>query len=602
MDVFWGVVQVAGGLAFFLFGMNILSSGLEKASGGLMEKVLAKMSGNIFMSVLFGALVTAAVQSSTATTVIVVGLCNAGLLKLRGAIGIIMGANIGTTITAQILRLAKIDTGSNSNFFISLLTPVNFSAVLALVGILIIMTAKKNKQKYKGEILLGIAILFTGMINMQTAVAPLADWDGFKKIFNALENPILGVITGAIVTVLTQSSAATVGILQAISGAGTGAITFASAFPIIMGTNIGTCSTPLVSSINSSKNAKRAAMLHFYFNLLGTIIFLIGIYIIQYTIGWPFWSKEFTTGDIANFHTIFNVLVTIIFIPFAGLLEKLVCITVRDKPGDEEDSFTKEDLLDERFLMTPNVALTQANEGVVQMGLYAQKNFASARKLFDKYDLKEVEKIGEREQLIDRLEDRIGQYLVKLNDQSLNENENRMTTTLLHLISEFERIGDYTVNIMETAGALYEDEETFSDTAKHELNVLCDAIAEIIRLAIESTKTLDMDTLKSVEPLEEVVDRLVEELKSVHIERSKKGECSIETGVYFLDILTNVERISDHCSNIAVYLIAEKDNYDNLKKHEYLDKLHRNGPADYEEHIEEYSRRFSLAVKGGDKA
>lgn len=602
MDVFWGVVQVAGGLAFFLFGMNILSSGLEKASGGLMEKVLAKMSGNIFMSVLFGALVTAAVQSSTATTVIVVGLCNAGLLKLRGAIGIIMGANIGTTITAQILRLAKIDTGSNSNFFISLLTPVNFSAVLALVGILIIMTAKKNKQKYKGEILLGIAILFTGMINMQTAVAPLADWDGFKKIFNALENPILGVITGAIVTVLTQSSAATVGILQAISGAGTGAITFASAFPIIMGTNIGTCSTPLVSSINSSKNAKRAAMLHFYFNLLGTIIFLIGIYIIQYTIGWPFWSKEFTTGDIANFHTIFNVLVTIIFIPFAGLLEKLVCITVRDKPGDEEDSFTKEDLLDERFLMTPNVALTQANEGVVQMGLYAQKNFASARKLFDKYDLKEVEKIGEREQLIDRLEDRIGQYLVKLNDQSLNENENRMTTTLLHLISEFERIGDYTVNIMETAGALYEDEETFSDTAKHELNVLCDAISEIIRLAIESTKTLDMKTLKSVEPLEEVVDRLVEELKSVHIERSKKGECSIETGVYFLDILTNVERISDHCSNIAVYLIAEKDNYDNLKKHEYLDKLHRNGPADYEEHIEEYSRRFSLAVKGGDKA
>ena len=256
MDVFWGVVQVAGGLAFFLFGMNTLSSGLEKASGGLMEKVLAKMSGNIFVSVLFGALVTAAVQSSTATTVIVVGLCNAGLLKLRGAVGIIMGANIGTTITAQILRLAKIDTASNSNFFISLLTPINFSAVLAVAGILIIMTAKKNKQKYKGEILLGIAILFTGMINMQTAVAPLADWDGFKKIFNALENPILGVLTGAVVTVLTQSSAATVGILQAISGAGTGAITFASALPIIMGTNIGTCSTPLVSSINSSKKQK----------------------------------------------------------------------------------------------------------------------------------------------------------------------------------------------------------------------------------------------------------------------------------------------------------------------------------------------------------
>ena len=594
MDVFWGVVQVAGGLAFFLFGMNILSTGLEKASGGLMERVLAKMSGNIFVSVLFGALVTAAVQSSTATTVIVVGLCNAGLLKLRGAVGIIMGANIGTTITAQILRLAKIDTTSNSNFFISLLTPINFSALLALAGILIIMTAKKNKQKYKGEILLGIAILFTGMINMQTAVAPLADWDGFKKIFNALENPILGVITGAIVTVLTQSSAATVGILQAISGAGTGAITFASAFPIIMGTNIGTCSTPLVSSINSSKNAKRAAMLHFYFNLLGTVIFLIAIYIIQYTVGWPFWSKEFTTGDIANFHTIFNVVVTLIFIPFAGLLEKLVCFTVRDKPGDEEDKLTKEDLLDERFLLQPNVALAQATEGVVQMGIYAQKNFAAVRTLYDKFDLKEVEKINEREQSIDRLEDRIGQYLIKLTDQSLNEHENRMTTTLLHLISEFERIGDYTINIMETAQNLYENEDHFSDRAMQELNILCDAVAEIIRLAIESVRTLDMKVLTSVEPLEEVVDRIVEELKSVHIERSKSGICSIEIGVHFLDILTNVERISDHCSNIAVYLIAEIDNYDNLKKHEYLDRLHKNGPAEYTRQIEEYSKRFSL--------
>ena len=594
MDVFWGVVQVAGGLAFFLFGMNILSTGLEKASGGLIERVVAKMSGNIFVSVLFGALVTAAVQSSTATTVIVVGLCNAGLLKLRGAVGIIMGANIGTTITAQILRLAKIDTASNSNFFISLLTPINFSALLALAGILIIMTAKKNKQKYKGEILLGIAILFTGMINMQTAVAPLADWDGFKKIFNALENPILGVITGAIVTVLTQSSAATVGILQAISGAGTGAITFASAFPIIMGTNIGTCSTPLVSSINSSKNAKRAAMLHFYFNLLGTVIFLIAIYIIQYTVGWPFWSKEFTTGDIANFHTIFNVVVTLIFIPFAGLLEKLVCFTVRDKPGDEEDKLTKEDLLDERFLLQPNVALAQATEGVVQMGIYAQKNFAAVRTLYDKFDLKEVEKINEREQSIDRLEDRIGQYLIKLTDQSLNEHENRMTTTLLHLISEFERIGDYTINIMETAQNLYENEDHFSDRAMQELNILCDAVAEIIRLAIESARTLDMKVLTSVEPLEEVIDRIVEELKSVHIERSKSGICSIEIGVHFLDILTNVERISDHCSNIAVYLIAEIDNYDNLKKHEYLDRLHKNGPAEYTRQIEEYSKRFSL--------
>ncbi|MBR1864479.1 MAG: Na/Pi cotransporter family protein [Ruminococcus sp.] len=575
--------------------MNVLSAGLEKASGGLMEKVLAKMSGNIFMSVLFGALVTAAVQSSTATTVIVVGLCNAGLLKLRGAVGIIMGANIGTTITAQILRLTRLEGDGGGNFFINLMKPSVFSAILAIVGILFIMLAKKNKRKTIGEILLGIAILFTGMILMQNAVAPLAQWEGFKKIFEALKNPILGVITGAIVTVLTQSSAATIGILQAISGAGTGAIVFASAFPIIMGTNIGTCSTPLVSSINSSKNAKRAAMLHFYFNLLGTILFLIVIYLVQYTIQWPFWEKEFTTGDIANFHTIFNVAVTLVFIPLAGVLEKIACLTVRDKPGDEEDdSFSKEDLLDERFLVTPNVAIAQAKEAVVQMGLYAKKNFMQVRTLYHEYDLKEVEKIGEREELLDRLEDRVGQYLIRLNDCGLNEDEARTVTTLFHLISEFERIGDYSVNISETAAVLYEKEAGFSDQAMKELGILNDAIAEIISLAIEATKSMDMKVLTSIEPLEEVVDRLVEELKSVNIDRSKTGECNIELGIHYLDILTNVERISDHCSNIAIYLISNKKQFESLKKHEYLDNLHRHGPADYEKHIKEYSEKYSL--------
>ena len=440
----------AGGLAFFLYGMNVLSSGLEKASGGLMEKVLAKMSGNIFMSVIFGALVTAAVQSSTATTVIVVGLCNAGLLKLRGAVGIVMGANIGT------------------------------------------------------------------------------------------------------------------------------------------------CSTPLVSSINSSKNAKRAAMLHFYFNLMGTILFLIGIYAIQYTIGWSFWNDEFTTGDIANFHTIFNVLVTIVFIPFAGVLEKLACLTVRDKKGEEEDVFEKEDLLDERFLVTPNVAIAQTMDVVVQMGIYAQKNFNNVTELFDKYDLKKVEKINEREELIDRLEDRVGSYLVKLNDCALNEDEARNVTTLFHMISEYERIGDYTINIMETAEQLYESERRFSDEAMRELKTLNGAISEIISLAIEATKQNAMDIALEVEPLEEVVDRIVEELKSIHIDRSKTGACSIETGVNFLDILTNAERISDHCSNIAVYILSNNEHYNNLKKHEYLDKLHKSGSRDYLEAIENYTKKYDI--------
>ena len=580
---------MAGGLGLFLYGMTILSSGLEKASGGLMEKVLAKMTGNVFSGILFGALVTAAVQSSSATTVIVVGLVNAGLLKLKGAVGIIMGANIGTTMTTQILRLTNLEGDSSGPAILQLCKPSNFSSILIVIGLIIIMVGKKNKTKNVGEIMMGIGILFTGMILMQEKIAPLAELPQFEQLFAVLKNPVLGVLVGAIFTAIIQSSAASIGILQALSVSG--AITFASAFPIIMGTNIGTCATPLISSIGASKNAKRAAMIHFYFNLIGTIIFLIGVYIIQYTIGFPFWNNSFTTGSIANFHTIFNVVVTIIFLPFYTVLEKLAEWTIRDKKNaEDDDTFTKEDLLDDRFL----VAIAQATEAVVQMGVLAQKNFISVRELYDKYDLKSIDKIKEREELIDRLEDRVGSYLIKLNDCGLNEDESRTVTVLFHLISEYERIGDYTINIYETADVLYEKEIGFSEQAKHELDVVCNAIQEIIGLAIEATKTGDMNVLKEIEPLEEVVDRLVEELKAVHIDRSKNGLCNIEVGVNFLDILTNVERISDHCSNIAVYLIANQEKYKSLKKHEYLDKLHRNGPDYYEKLLAEYSEKFAL--------
>ncbi len=591
MNIF-NIIAAVGGLAFFMYGMNTLSSGLEKASGGLLEKVLAKMSGNIFTSIFFGAVVTAAVQSSTATTVIVIGLVNAGILKLRGAVGIIMGANIGTTMTAQILRLTKLEGSGEGNFFINFIKPTNFSAILAIAGIILIMFSKRSKKKNVGEILIGVAILFTGMTIMRNAVEPMAQMEIFKKIFRVLENPLLGILAGAVVTVCTQSSAAAVGILQAISGSG--AIVFASAFPIIMGTNIGTCVTPLLSSLNSSKNAKRAGLLHFYFNLIGTIIFLIAIYTIQYTVGWSFWDKEFTTGDIANFHTIFNIVVTCIFIPFAGLLEKLACMTVRDKPGEDDDEL-EEDTLDERFLVTPNVAIAQTSEAVVQMGIQAQKNFKSVVALYEEYSPKLVEKIREREDTIDRLEDRVGQYLIKLNDCGLNEDESRKVTAYFHLISEYERIGDYTINILETAQALFDEEVEFSPDAKKELSVVFAAISEIIELAIKATKTMEIEDMIEIEPLEEVVDRLVEELKAIHINRAKSGICKVDVGVHFIDILTNVERISDHCSNIAVYLLASRQEYSTLKKHEYLEKLHRNGPKTYEEKIEEYSKKYVIA-------
>ena len=591
MSIF-NIVGMAGGLGLFLYGMNILSAGLEKASGGFMEKILAKMTGNVFSGILFGALVTAAVQSSSATTVIVVGLVNAGILKLKGAIGIIMGANIGTTMTTQILRLTSLEGGNNDPFFLQLCKPSNFAAILIIAGIIIIMTAKKNKNKTVGEILMGVGILFTGMILMQEKIAPLADLPQFEHLFAILKNPVLGVLVGAIFTAVIQSSAASIGILQALSSSGV--ITFAAAFPIIMGTNIGTCATPLLSSIGASKNAKRAAMIHFYFNLLGTIVFLAGVYIIQYTVGLPFWNDNFTTAGIANFHTIFNIIVTILFLPWYTVLEKLAELTIRSKKDDEEDNFSDEDLLDDRFLVTPNVAISQAAQAVVEMGTLANKNFRASHALFDEFDLKAIEKIYEREEMLDRLEDRVGQYLIKLNDCGLNEDESRHVTVLFHLISEFERIGDYSVNIVETAQAMQDSEVNFSPDAHHELTVVCSAIDEIIDLTIEAVTSENMEVMMKVEPLEEVVDRLVEELKSVHIDRAKKGICNIEVGVHFLDILTNVERISDHCSNIAVYLIGNKSKKDTLKKHEYLDKLHKNGPVDYENQLKEYSQKFAL--------
>lgn len=577
----------------FLYGMTILSNGLEKASGGLLEKVLAKMSKNVFSGILFGAIVTTAVQSSSATTVIVVGLVNAGLLQLKGAIGIIMGANIGTTMTTQILRLTSMDS-DNSPFLLQLCNPDNFAPILIVVGIIIIMTSKKNKKKTVGEIMIGIGILFIGMIIMKEKMAPLADSPKFEQVFATLKNPVLGVLVGTVVTAVIQSSAASVGMLQVLSDSGV--ITFSSAFPIIMGTNIGTCATPLLSSIGASKNAKRAALIHFYFNVIGTIVFLTGVYAIQHFIGLSFWDKSINTGMIANFHTIFNCVVTVLFLPWYTVLEKLAEITIRNKSNDddEEDSFSNENLLDDRFLVTPNVAIAQASEAVVQMGTLAGKNFKTVRNLFTEFEAKKTDKVREREELLDRLEDRVGSYLIKLNDCGLNEDESRQVTALFHLISEYERIGDYSMNIMETAEFMQDKEIAFSDDAIRELNVVCNAVEEIIDLAIEATRTYDMKILMDIEPLEEVVDRLVEELKSVHIDRAKNGICNIEVGVHFLDILTNVERISDHCSNIAIYLIANQKKFDTLKKHEYLDKLHKNGPAEYTNQLEAYSRKYAL--------
>lgn len=586
---FFNIVTLLGGLALFLYGMTQLGSGLEKLSGGRMEQILEGVTNNIFKSVAFGALITAAVQSSSATTVIAVGLVNAGIIKLRQAIGIIMGANIGTTITAHILRLS--DIGSD-NFILQILKPTSLAPIAALVGILL-LTSKKASKKDWGQILLGFGILFTGMFKMEESVSSLQSLPQFSEAFATLSNPILGVLVGALVTGIIQSSSASIGILQAISS--TGVLTFSAAFPIIMGQNIGTCVTPLLASIGANKNAKRTAMVHFYFNLIGTLFFLGVTYAIQYTVGFSFWDSPIGRGGIANFHTVFNVTVTLLFIPFAGALEKLACWTVRDKKSDEpEPEATR---LDERFLVSPGLAINQARNTVVHMARLANSNFNECRTLFHKYDAKVVERIKENENLIDKMEDMLAPYLLKLAGCELTEPENRQISELLQLESEFERIGDYSINVLECAQSLYEKDIRFSDGALRELEVINTAVSEIVGIALEATVSRDSNKTLDIEPLEETIDLIEETLKARHIDRLKQGLCSVDAAFPFIETLANLERISDHCSNIGVYLLGHESEKRNLDRHEYIRKIHKGETEHYNEKFAHYEKKYYSEIK-----
>ncbi|MEG0691716.1 MAG: Na/Pi cotransporter family protein [Oscillospiraceae bacterium] len=595
MDNVLSFITMAGGLAFFLFGMNILGSGLEKLSGGRMEKTLEKMTSNVFKSLLLGIVVTAAIQSSSATTVIVVGLVNAGILKLRNAIGVIMGANIGTTITSIILSLGDLDKTQSTSVVLKLLKPTTLAPIVAVIGIVIYMCAKKTKHKMLGEILLGFGILFNGMFIMTDAVAPLADSPMFANMFATLSNPILGILAGTIVTAVIQSSSASVGILQAL--ASTGVITFSAAVPIIMGQNIGTCVTSLISSIGANKNAKRAAMVHLYFNVIGTVLFFIGVYAIQNAIGFTFWSDSISMSGISSVHIIFNLTTTLIFIPFTGLLEKLAVFTVRGKKGDTNVVDIEIASLDERFLRSPSMALSQCDDVVRTMGEYAKQNFQTAVTLFTKYDVKKAESINEFEDAIDRMEDKMNNYLIKLTDCELTDNESRTITHLLKLVSEFERIGDYTVNILELAEQLYEKQISFSEKALNELAAISDAVDEIVDMAILSFANNDVVLATKIEPLEETIDTMEDALKFKHIERLKNGKCTIDGGLVFLELLTNLERISDHCSNIAVYIIGYKNNKDSLSRHDYIKRIHEGEAEDYNRNNEYYMKKYFSRIE-----
>lgn len=601
MSIF-NIISLGGGLALFLFGMNILGTGLEKVSSGRMEKTLEKLTNNVFTGVLLGALVTAAIQSSSATTVIVVGMVNAGILKLRSAVGVIMGANIGTTVTGQILRLGDLENSANAGTLMEFFKPTTLAPLVAIIGILIFMISKRPKRKVVGEILIGFGILFQGMFSMEAAVQPLQESEMLKSVFLQIQDfPLLGVLVGAVVTAIIQSSSASVGILQALSS--TGAITYSSAFPIIMGQNIGTCITALLASIGTSKNAKRAATVHLYFNVIGTIVFLTGAYLIQHFIGFPFWYDNIDKGGIANVHTVFNIVVTLLFIPFAGALARLAEWTVRPSKSEIANGEQEENALeplDERFLVSPALAVGQSEAVLEKMGSYALKNFREVVTLFDKYDLKKVERINDTEDSIDKMEDRINNYLLKINEEEITEDESKDVTLLLRLVSEFERIGDYAINLMERAEVLYDKQVKFSEKAMREFHTICDAVEEIIGMALEAYRTKDMSIAVHIEPLEETIDTLEDTLKLKHIKRLKNGQCTIDAGLVFLEVLTNLERISDHCSNIGVYLIGHQRDKESLNRHEYIKKMHQGATGDYNQMMQQYMDKYMLESSGQD--
>lgn len=595
IDIVSIFIKAIGSIALFIYGMTILGGRLEKLSSGRMEKVLEKLSNNVFKSVMLGALVTAAVQSSAATTVIVVGLVNAGILRLSSAIGVIMGANIGTTITGQILRLGDLENNNNVGAVLKLLSPTTLAPFIAAVGLIIFMLSKKESVKTIGEILIGVGILFTGMNSLTDAVSPLSELQAFRDLFATLKNPILGIIVGAVVTILLQSSSASVGILQTIST--TGVLTFSAAFPIIMGQNIGTCVTPIISAVGAGKNAKRAAAVHLYFNIIGTIMFLVVVYALQTIVGLPFWDKSIDMGGIANFHTFFNIVVTICFLPFTHLLEKLAMITIREKKtedGTPVSEFTAP-ALEDRLLVSPSLAVQQASNTALAMGNLAFYNFENMRGLFTgNYDEKLIASLKDNEENIDRMEDRLNAYLVKINECELTDFENRRVTELLHLSSEFERIGDYTMNLIEDAEKLHENSVTFSPEAIRELDVISRACEEIIGMAIRCVELNDAALAAKVEPLEETIDYLNETLKARHIERLKDGKCVVESGVNFLDLLINLERISDHCSNIAVYVIGSQKNNTVINRHEFIQNAHAAKDESYVRLEEEFMTKYAI--------
>ena len=581
MDLFM-VLQLLCGLALFLFGMNSMGDGLESLSGGKLEKTLEKMTNSTMKGFILGAAVTAVIQSSSATTVMVVGFVNSGIMKLRQAIGIIMGANVGTTITSWILSLSGIEGDS---LVMQLLKPSSFSAVFAFVGIILLMFCNSEKKKHLGTIFLGFGILMVGMDQMSAAVEPLSDdptFTGFLTLFN---NPVFGILAGALLTAVIQSSSASVGILQALSK--TGAISYSMAITIDMGKNIGTFVTSHNTCISAKKNAKRAAFVHLYFNIIGTLVICALFYGSNLFINYGFLNDIVGPENIAVIHTAFNLLATAILLPFNKYLEKLACLTIKDKEEDSDVPF-----LDERFLNTPSVATERAKSLAEKMARLSEGTLLGALELVDHYDEKVAETIHENEDMIDSYEDVISTYLVKLSSKQLSADDSKTIQLILHTIGDFERISDHAVSIVKVAQEIHEKNISFSKEAKAGLAVMIDALREIINNATVAFVDNDLALASKVEPLEQVIDRLRDKLKDAHVKRLTNGTCTIELGFVFSDLITNIERVSDHCSNIAIGVIEiNRNGYD---AHEYLHELKNSDDIQYNADYKAYKQKYTL--------
>ena len=582
MDIY-SLIKLIGGLAFFLYGMKVMSDGLEKSSDGKIEKYLDKITQNKIFALIFGAVMTIAVQSSSAVTVMLVGLVNSGMLEFGQTIGVLMGSNIGTTLTAWILSLAGIDSDI---VWVNLLKPANFAPIFALVGVILIMAAKKQKHQSIGNVLVGFAVLMSGMTFMSDAMEPLSEMPEFANLLMAFENPILAVLVGAAFTGIIQSSAASVAILQAFSM--TGSVTYGMALPIIMGQNIGTCVTAVLSSIGVNRNAKKVAVVHLSFNIIGTTICLIPYCIASYIFDIAALKMTITPFMIAVMHSIFNVFTTFILLPFTKQLEMIANKIIPDVEGEKEPDF----VLDERLFAMPALAIKDSTEVVVGMCDLSRKSFKKAAKMLNNYSEETANKIHKMERKLDQYEDMLGTHMMKLTKIGISDSDSKSVTRILHTIDDFERIGDHAINVMEVAKELYDKKQTFSEEANKEIEVLNEAIFELLDLTSEAFETNNLELAVLVEPLEQTIDKLVYEMKKNHIVRLQAEECTIKLGFAFSDLLTSYERVADHCSNIAIAVIeSEKGTYE---PHEYLKNVKYVDNEDFQRRYREFRTRFSL--------